>query len=293
MGVERVLKITNHTNLPQPIYDALTHDSYSRGASNYSVTQLIDSPRVRLLRKQHDDEIEEDCCDMVWSVLGTAVHKMFEQHQPEGHVVEERLFAKVGNYTISGAIDLQRSEADNSVTLVDYKTTSVWSVVYGKQEWHRQLNFYAWLAEQKDGVEVSALQIVAVLRDWQRSKAGEANYPEAPIVVVEIPSWTKEERQAYVEERVSLHTQADFNQFSGQAIPLCSDDERWKKEDVYAVKKPRNKRAIKLFDDEESAKKFIGDQKELEIEVRQGKYTRCQDNWCRVSAWCDQHNEGV
>ena len=40
-----------------------------------------------------------------------------------------------GNWLIGGAIDLQRSEGDGTVTILDYKCTSVWSVIYGKKEW--------------------------------------------------------------------------------------------------------------------------------------------------------------
>ncbi len=57
--------ITNHTNLPEPVFKALTHSDYSRGHSNRSVTQLIDSPRVRILRKEHDDEITEELLNVV------------------------------------------------------------------------------------------------------------------------------------------------------------------------------------------------------------------------------------
>ena len=116
------------------------------------------------------------------SVLGTSVHKMFEEHQAEGYVAEERLYAEVDGWTISGAIDLlQRSEADGTLTILDYKCTSVWSVIYGKSDWHKQLNFYAWLVEQNNQTVVDSLQIVAVLRDWQRSKANDEGYPDAPI----------------------------------------------------------------------------------------------------------------
>ena len=118
------LKITNNHNLPEPVYKALTTNNYSRGKSDLSVTQLIDSPRVRILKQRHAEEITEDASEMLWSVWGTAVHTMFEQHEPDGHIVE-RLYATVGDWVISGAIDLQRSEADGSVTILDYKCTSV------------------------------------------------------------------------------------------------------------------------------------------------------------------------
>ena len=68
--------------------------------------------------------------------------------QADGHVVEERLFAEVDDWVISGAIDLQRSESDGTITILDYKCTSVGSVIFGKIEWVKQLNFYGWLAER-------------------------------------------------------------------------------------------------------------------------------------------------
>jgi len=153
--------ITNQTNLPEPVFLSLTHSDYTKGESNRSVTQLIDSPRVRILRKEHEEQIMEDAADMVWSVLGTAVHKMFEQHDADGHISEERLYAEVDNWIISGAIDIQRAEDDGSVTVLDYKCTSVWSVIYGKPEWEKQLNFYAWLVEHSKNLDVKSLQIVA------------------------------------------------------------------------------------------------------------------------------------
>ena len=72
------MQLTNKHNLPKPVVDALTKDNYSRGSSNRSITQLIDSPRIRILRAEHDAEMTEDASEKVWSVLGTAVHNMFE-----------------------------------------------------------------------------------------------------------------------------------------------------------------------------------------------------------------------
>ena len=288
--------ITNQTNLPEPVFLSLTHSDYSKGDSNRSVTQLIDSPRVRILRKEHESQLTEDAADMVWSVLGTAVHKVFEQHDADGHISEERLYAEVDNWVISGAIDIQRSEDDGTVTVLDYKCTSVWSVVHGKPEWEKQLNFYAWLVEHCKGAEVKSLQIVAVLRDWQRMKATmESNYPEAPITVVDVPLWSQQERDDYVRGRVQLHQNAEFDRLTGGSLPLCSDQERRKKEDSYAVMSGKNKRATRVFDSESGAKSFIADKSDpkFHIDHRVGKYTRCADNYCKVAQFCDQYQEGA
>ena len=52
-------------------------------------------------------------------------------HNREGaddnHIVEERLFLDIDDWTISGAI-VQKIEDDNSITVMDYKFTSVWAV---------------------------------------------------------------------------------------------------------------------------------------------------------------------
>jgi len=165
------VRLTNKHNLPKPVVDSLTKDNYSRGSSNRSITQLIDSPRIRILRAEHDAEMTEDASDKVWSVLGTAVHNMFEDAVSEKeHISEERLFIEQDGWEISGAIDLQETESDGSVIVSDYKCTSVWSVMYGKAEWANQLNAYAWLVRHVKKVPVSSCQIVAVLRDWKLSE---------------------------------------------------------------------------------------------------------------------------
>jgi len=282
------MKVTNKHNLPEPIVAALTSSDYSRGNSNRSVTQLIDSPRVRILRAEYEDQIEEDASDMVWSVLGTAVHKMFEAGDHDGHIKEERMFAEIGNWIISGAVDLQRTDGD-AVEILDYKCTSVWSVIYGKVEWENQLNFYAWLVENNKGTDVSALKVIAVLRDWQRKKAEmDRAYPQAPIVEVDVPLWDRVTREEYVTRRVTEHSNAEFERLTGGELPHCTAKERWEKPTTYAVKKKGNKRAMRVFDSQEEAEQLIATDDKLELEVRLGESTRCAGNFCRVAEWCDQ-----
>ncbi len=277
------MKITNKHRLPEPIVAALTSSDYSRGNSNRSVTQLIDSPRVRILRAEHEDQIEEDASDMVWSVLGTAVHKMFEAGDHDGHIKEERMFAESGNWIISGAVDLQRTDGE-AVEILDYKCTSVWSVIYGKIEWENQLNFYAWLVENNKRIDVSALKVIAVLRDWQRKKAEmDRAYPQAPIVEVDVNLWDRVTRENYVTHRVAEHSNAEFERLTGGELPECTANERWEKPTTYAVKKKGNKRAMRVFDSQEDAEQPIATDDKLELEVRLGESTRSAGNFCRVA----------
>jgi RecB family exonuclease len=67
--------------------------------------------------------------DTFWANLGSALHHITEKGADDKHLVEERLFVDVEDWTISGAIDVQRLEDDNSITIMDYKFTSVWAAV--------------------------------------------------------------------------------------------------------------------------------------------------------------------
>lgn len=287
------MKITNKHGLPEPVVRALTFDDYTRGEAEISVTQIIDSPRVRILRGQHFDEIEEDVSEMTWAVLGRAVHVVMEQGATEQakFTPEERYFVEVEGWKLSGAIDLQEHGA--GVWLRDYKCTSVWSVIFGKPDWELQLNVYAYLIEQTQRVRVDGLSIIAILRDWQRKKAAEdPSYPQAPIMEIEVKLWTPEERDEYVKERVRLHQDAEFKHLMGEPLPPCSDKDRWLKESKYAVRKPKNKRALRVFSSMEDAEKYMASlDHEAVIDERPGEAIRCEQNWCRVAEWCDQYQE--
>ena len=74
---QRNMKITNKFNLPDFVVDVLTTSDYTKGKSHVSVTQLIDSPRIRILQRMHDDSIEQDASEFIWSSFGTAVHNLF------------------------------------------------------------------------------------------------------------------------------------------------------------------------------------------------------------------------
>ena len=286
-------KITNKHKLPEVVVNALTFDTYSRGASDISITQLIDSPRISLLEKHHSDEIEQDAVDFLWSRFGTSVHEMFERStQGEDCISEERLFVDQESWTISGAIDLQQVE-DGAVTISDYKVTSVWSVIFDKQEWHKQLNCYGWLVRHAKKMPVKELRIIALLRDWNRRKAEEGgDYPQSPIEIVKIPMWTNGEQDKYVQDRIQSHQNADFDFSSGGDLPLCSAEERWQKDTTYAVMKKKRVRAIKLHKVEDDAidhAENLGD--DHFVETRVGESTRCVQNWCRVNEWCSQYQE--
>jgi hypothetical protein len=290
------MKLTNIHSLPETIINVIKRPTYSKGKANMSVTELLNSPRIVQLKRKHWDDLTEDASDMVWSIFGTAIHGVLEHGKGDDHIVEERIHVEMDGMRISGAIDLQERTPEG-VIVSDYKTTSAWAVMNEKQDWHNQLNSYAYLVEAAKKLPVCKLQIVAIVRDWSRRDAAREGYPKAPIVVIDIPLWTFEEREAYIRSRISLHGDALFEMETGGEMPECTPEETWEKPTSYALKKDGNLRAKSVHETREAAETALADAKEKAkkgekflIEVREGDRTRCS-SFCQVAGMCSQYQE--
>ena len=274
------MSITNRLNLPQPLVDAVVNDEYTRGEADISVTGLLSPPRQAMLREQHADEITEDVVDRIWSLLGQAVHVILERADSSG-ITEERLFIDLYGWRISGQFD--RLSLTDSV-LQDYKVTSAWTIVFGDRlpEWEAQLNLYALLASEH-GREIKGIEVVAILRDWTKSKAMDEDYPDAQVVVVPLELWSHERQWAYLRDRVNLH------QMARTSLPECTREERWQKDDKWAVMKDGRKSALRVLDSEQDAIQWAttNSYEIKNIVHRPGENTRCE-SYCSAAPWCDQ-----
>ena len=277
---------TNKFGLPSPLYALLGKEKYSRGDSRRSATQLIDSPRLVAIKEKYGEGVT-DIADRVWALFGTAVHKLIEEGIPasEWDITEERLFAEVEGWKISGAIDLQTLEG--RAGLIDWKVCAMFSLKEGhKQEWENQLNVLAYLMEISKDITVSKLQVGAIIRDWSRQESlRDPTYPRAPFHMVDIPLWSFAEREAYVHERVRLHQEAEMALFLGDEPEPCTPEEMWQSEDAWAVTKKGNKRASKVFDNQDQAEAFAEPFPGAVIEHRPGERKRCL-NFCPAAANC-------
>lgn len=298
------MKITNKTNLPQSFVDFARSDKYSKGKADISVTSLIDSPKVRIMKDHFNDKMEIDAVDMVWALFGTAVHTILETSHDNAPidqtiVTEERLYSDIDGWTLSGAIDRQEI-VDGLVSIFDYKVTSMWSLVFDKPEWDRQLNCYAYLVEKVKGIKVKDINICVIARDWNKRKAEQdRSLPQSPIQVKKISLWSFEDREKYIKERIKEHQEAQIAYDLDGDFGLCSNDERWQKKDTYAVIKQGQKRALRVLNSEQEAKEYIdwhnetdkayNKKSKLDIEIRSGEYTRCKGNYCSVAEFCNQY----
>lgn len=272
---------SNVYGLPAPLVSAIKNDPYE-SVGDISVTSLIKSPRMRTLEKRHDKEVTEDVSDRLWALLGQSVHAILDRADTSNHLAEERMVTTLHGWIISGKPDLLTPE----MILQDFKVTSVYSFMLGdKADWESQLNLYAWLY-RKYGFEAKRAQIVAILRDWTKTRAErEPDYPQAGFVVKEIPLWSPEEQEAFAGGRVRAHQVAE--KLSDDDLPECTPEERWQRSDSWAVKKPANKKAYRVFDNEAAARKLASETPGMDVEFRPGASVRCQ-SYCKVSFACSQ-----
>ena len=290
------MKFTNKFNLPQTFVNVIHRPTYSKGKAHISATEIINSPRIVQLKKKYWDEIEQDASEMVWSLFGSAVHNILEHGKGDNHVVEERLHLEFEGWRISGAIDLQEVEPNGTITISDYKVTGAWAVMNEKDDWHRQLNIYAWMVEKVKKVPVGKLQIIAIIRDWSaRDAQTKENYPNSPVATIDIPLWSFEEREKFMTKRIYEHGTALFEMETDGDLPDCTAEEMWEKKTSYALKKDGNVRAKSVHETQEAAEealvKALGTAKKNEgfsIEIRQGERTRCK-SYCQVASFCNQY----
>lgn len=286
------MKITNKYNVPETLMALATKEYYSKGKADFSVTEIISPPQIQRLRKKHYEQIEQDVSDMLWSLLGSALHVVAERGQTENHITEERLHVEIDGVVLSGAIDLQKT-TESGIVITDYKFTSAWAIRQDKFEWEAQQNIYAWLVSKAKNEKVVGVQICALIRDWSRREAAvKADYPPAPIQVLELPLWPLEKTEAYIRERLEAHRNAKVADDWGDPLPECTEEERWIRTTQYAVKREGRKTAIRVLDSEEEAKELAEKEKGF-VEIRKGEAIRCTNNFCGVNQWCSQYQNSL
>ncbi|MDD4224323.1 MAG: hypothetical protein PHD87_07040 [Candidatus Cloacimonetes bacterium] len=278
------MTITNKLNLPEPIFKAIRANWYggNREKRFASVTELLKPTKQLLLSRRHAEEVEQDASDMIWTLMGSAIHRVVEAAELDESFQEERLGISFEGDKITGGFDLFQ----NGV-ISDFKFTSVWSYIYGSRlnEWTAQLNLYAWLLSGC-GFTVDGIEVITIFRDWSRSKAAaDPGYPK-PVERISLELWDKRRVEAYLRERID---EIKANEaLPDDLIPECSQAERWEAPDRFAVMRPGSTRALRVFDDPEEARRYISEHKDpgnLRVVARSEPPKRCLD-FCPVNTFC-------
>jgi hypothetical protein len=274
--------MTNLKHIHPLVVDTLAGQSYAPKKDRIGVTTLAGPPLCRQLRFKYHPYLTVDASEQLWALLGTVAHKVILQNPSFGWTFETKVTRQIRKDwpTLTGYID-----GYNFLTgeLIDFKMTSVWSIIFGlkdgKPDWSAQLNMYAAMCRLL-GANVTKLNDIAIMRDHQASKClSDKDYPETPFYTFPSKLWTDAEAEEYIMHRFDLHT---------KKATECTDEEKWKKADSFAVMKTGGKRAAKVESVKADADAWISRQKKPDdyvVEVRPGGCGKCE-KYCSVREVC-------
>lgn len=300
------MKYTNKHNLPSSLCKAVERDNYSPGSSDVTVSELTKPVKAAVLSRIHSDEIERDVSDMIFALMGKAVHHVLEVSDTE--LTEQRLyyeFCKPDTYPDPDPVFVKLGgQFDRFVlkdgVLQDYKVASVWSRIFESfDDWKKQLNAYAFLLNE-NGYQVKRLQIVALYRDWSATKAErDSNFPQTQVELIDIELMPNDIEYFYLRDQVQVFMAGMENPME---LPDCTSDDMWEKPTKYALMKEGRKSAIKVSDSmneviqkaEELGSDWDYETNKLKppfyISVRPGARPRCE-KYCDGAPWCDQWSD--
>jgi hypothetical protein len=181
---------------------------------------------------------------------------------------------------------------DEDGVLSDWKFTTSWGFKANtppKPEWVAQLNMQLELL-RRNGLDAKRLRIVGLLRDWSKLEARRAeDYPQKAVISVPIIIWERSTTVSFINERIALHEAAKAAKTEAE-LPLCSPEERWAKQDTWAVM--RGERAIRMgvCFTEKDAIAMQAKNSGTRIEFRPGVSNKCSA-YCSVSDFCNQYQK--
>jgi hypothetical protein len=291
-----------------PLYDAMqVHRwEYDNGGADYSVTTLLDPPRVVHLNKRHLAKVDLWIQDLLHSWTGTAAHaymefclkKVMEDDGSPKYVCEERNEVTINNRVVSGSFDILWKKM---LSLWDMKNTSTWKIMFGsKDDWTAQQNMYRYLYWLKHHETIKSLNIIGMFRDW--SKANKMRYgreyPTYPVLKYALPIWDLNKTYDFMVERVELMMAHEDT--ADDDLPLCTFEDMWSRPDKYAVKADDRKNALRVCDSLQDAKEWVAQYlsrdsckhkiKQLSYELRASERTRCE-HWCPINRYCNQYHD--
>jgi hypothetical protein len=251
------MKWTNIYNLPEAWVNLIKNQTYSKGHARISVTGLASPPQQRILSEKYrkTDKMVVDISSRIDAAIGTVIHKALEENTKSG-ITEEMLFMEVEGlpgqkWIVKGGFDWLDTKTH---TLVDYKTTSIYNVKNGaSDEFIAQLNCYIEMA-RKAGHKVDFAADWVYIKDWRPGESmSDPAYPPLKINKWDIEIWSSEKTQEYMKERVKVHQLAETN------MQDCTAEERWYRDEKWAVQKVDAKRATRLHETEEAANLHVAD----------------------------------
>jgi len=287
------MEIKNPKLLPEYFVNAVESGTYRPNSDTYSVTQLIGCPLIRTLLIEKWSELSENVEDRLWALHGTALDEFVKKHSMWG-LTNIKLKLKTIDGIVSGRPDYYNVLTH---TLADLKETSIWNIKEPRKEWEQQLNIYDFIMYKLvPELQIDKLEIHGVGRDWRKNEKLRYNdYPDIPVQVLSVKHWSHDEQEQYIHLQMQDHILHPRRE--------CTDEEKWKKEDQYAVMQMNRKSAHRVLDTNDEAMGWalekgkatrenglITLKKNIYVQKRDGECIKCE-GYCSVSSVCPYRKE--
>jgi len=297
------MKITNSKGFSQSWVRACEYWlSQYDSVGSISCTELIDSPRISVLRRRHKDEITVDVSSLMWLLLGQVMHKILEESADPNAIAEQRILVPYDGWQISMKADhidpIPGKPGEFSVQ--DYKISGSWAYRHGVSPSQEAQNNLYRFGYSLNGIKCTAGELEMFIKDFsllEKQKQGR-DYPDAEVVRLPVVTWTQEKCEAYLSERIALHKHA--RTCTDDDLPECTLHERWGEPDRFAVKFVTNGKVAERacngasrFETRGEADQWIKAKKtgkQYVVEFRPGENKRCERDACWVSRFCSQWN---
>ena len=297
------MKPINETGLPE-FMELLGIDDYPEfDWTHFSVTTLQKGATEIILTARHANSIEIDIADMGSIVAGNSVHAMVERLIAEHkdrlkhtYLTEQRMYlplevAGYGTVIVTGKFDIYDVTARH---LYDLKNPSASARPFkaqdGFQEYEQQLRDY-WYIMQKNGLEVqSASNIIITMGHSKHQSRQKSEYPDRSMFEVrhKYPEVFGMEEEADILDRWMKKIEAvlEYKDTPDDQLPPCSPEDRWQRDEHWAIMKKGRKTAVqRCWSNEEAEFVLEGMGKDHYIEYRPGVPTKCID-WCSAKEFC-------
>lgn len=275
-------------------------------SGDYSATELIDPPRLVCMRRRYAEQIQQGIETRIDSLMGTALHALFEQYLTKLDDPKYRLEEQVSHvYTVAGG-EMRRVSGRFDVLydnehIIDIKTAKVWKKTFDPEltGWTQQQNIYAQLLTQI-GETIKSISALTIYKDWSAANAlRNKTYPQEPVEMNELQLWDEATREKYILDRLNSHVACEL--LGDTELPICTADERWERfpdqtnVQFALFKTAKAKRAsnilhgaANLMEAVEMVRTIKGVTPNSFIEIRHPQRKRCE-MYCPVCDFCDEH----
>lgn len=317
-----IIKIIPELNIINDIVHSYVKESkenYLKGkdkldfTSDIGLSSVMDSPLIKLLRAQYPD-IESYTSDHLDVMIGDFVHNEIQRKIREvktncyiEHPLPIKAKGELGDWTLSGRIDILEMISDKEVKIGDIKATSAYQVQTLRRELHNykqtgdwtelkhkyfyQLNAYAEGMRQQ-GFEIKELYLLVYCKHWTKRLSYEDNFPNYSFDYIKIPVLETHQIQDYLTECVNRHQAQEFGYSEHNVLPSCNKKDLWLEDHKeWAVMVKGKKRAVKLFQGKSEAEIYAESIDKSFIEHRpMGLPMRCKE-YCLYNQVCPQYSK--